>query len=395
MSDQVNLKKVVFVWPQEPWKPTSLFKHIVYLGETAGYISRYADVEVYDFSVTQMLKRDMYEILRKADYLFIPIEAYTAVAAVRLAHLAKTTEKTYVVAYGTVAAMNPKLLSYYFDAVIATGHWYNALKELILDQEAFTRKLQGNIYYLAKHMEDRWAYPLFDKMPLDEYQKIMNGQLDIGIQIGCVFNCSFCAEKRMIPENKIYHRSPQDIYEFVRDNPSPIYYLDATTFSYDKEWAYEVCDLLSTINPLPKWRTVTRVDMIDRDMIRAMKKAGCFKIGFGIETLAPSLQKSINKLFNEKKLIENLQMVKEEGIIPRCFLILGIPGQTAEEVRYTNDIMKNLGMEYRWKEYVPFEIIPTFKDIREFEMFERNSYFMHDVKGLSKEEYIDLLAVSR
>lgn len=388
-------KKVTFVWPQEPWKPTSLFKHIVYLGETAGYVSEFADVDIYDLSVTKMLKREMVEILRNSDYLMIPIEAYTVTASIRLAKLAKQSGNAKVVVYGTVAAMNPKLLSKHFDLVISTGHWYRAIEKLITNEEEFMSEVVDGIYSKGVHITKEWSYPLFNKMPMDEYHKIMNGQLDIGIQIGCAFNCSFCAEKRLIPEHHIYHRTPKNIYEFVKKYPSEIYYLDATTFTYDREWALEVCDLLSKMDNVPKWRTVTRIDRIDEEIISAMKKAGCFKIGFGIETMSPKLQKSVNKQYDKEKLIKNINIVKKYGIIPRCFLILGIPGQTAEEVRYTDKFVKDMGVEYRWKEYVPFEKIPEFTDVDQFRMFERNSYFMHDIPGIEKEEYVELLSVSR
>lgn len=64
----------------------------------------------------------MLDILKYSDYILIPIEAYTARSAYNLAKLIKQAGNARVVVYGTVAAMNPILLSKYFDIVISTGH---------------------------------------------------------------------------------------------------------------------------------------------------------------------------------------------------------------------------------------------------------------------------------
>ncbi|WNQ09660.1 radical SAM protein [Paenibacillus aurantius] len=388
---------LTFVWPQEPWNPTSLFKHIVYLCETAGYMRNYANVHIVDLSVTQMLKKEISKLFNESDYVCIPLEAYTVRAAIKLRNLIRQTGNAKVVVYGTIVPMNPELFSKDFDIVVATGHWYRALKKLVLEPEEFETYAVNGIYRKAEPMEtDEWALPPQDIMPMNQYLRIASNQFDIGVQIGCTFNCSFCAEKSLIPEPKIYARSPEQIRDFIAKNPEDaIYYIDATTFTQDKKWARKVCELLLDFNPIRKWRTVTRIDTLDHEMVKLMKQSGCYKIGFGIETLSRPVQRSIRKVYDENKLRESLLMVKESGIIPRCFLILGLPGQTADDVRYTQEFIKDLGVEYRWKEYVPFEKISKIKDPEEFELFERTEYFMYDIPGLSKEEYIELLSVER
>lgn len=393
----VRSKTLTFVWPQEPWNPTSLFKHIVYLCETAGYLRNFAHVNIIDLSVTQMMKKEISKVFEKSDYVCIPLEAYTVRNAVKLSHLVQQTSEAKVVVYGTIVPMNPELFAEYFDIVIATGHWYRALKKLVQEPEEFHKYLNHKIYNLAEPMTaEEWAVPPQELMPMAQYLKVAPMQYDLGVQIGCVFNCSFCAEKALVPEPTIYARDPEQIRDFVRDNPKDaIYYINATTFTHDREWAKRVCELLLELNPIRKWRTVTRIDRIDKEIIELMKKSGCYKIGFGIETLSKPVQRSIRKSFDENQLREALLMVKEAGIIPRCFLILGLPGQTAADIEYTQKFIEELGVEFRWKEHVPFHRIAQIRRLDEFEIFERTDYFGYDIPGLSKEEYIKLLSVER
>ncbi|KGE16522.1 B12-binding domain-containing radical SAM protein [Paenibacillus wynnii] len=397
VSADPKLITLTFVWPQEPWNPTSLFKHIVYLCETAGYIHNIANVHIIDLSVTQMLKKEISNLFKKSDYVCIPLEAYTVRNAVKLKNLIKQTSDAKVVVYGTIVPMNPELFAEHFDIVISTGHWYRAIKKLVQEPEEFNKYLHEGIYCKAEPMTpEEWTLPPQEIMPMKHYLKVAPTQYDIGVQIGCTFNCSFCAEKALIPESVIYSRPPEQIRDFIKNNPEDaIYYINATTFTQDREWAKQVCELLSELNPLRKWRTVTRIDRIDQEIIGLMKKSGCYKIGFGIETLSKPLQRSIRKSYDESKLKESLLMVKDSGIIPRCFLILGLPGQTAEDVHYTQQFIEDLDIEYRWKEYVPFQKISQIKTLEEFELFERTDYFGYEIPGLSKEEYIRLLSVER
>jgi anaerobic magnesium-protoporphyrin IX monomethyl ester cyclase len=390
-------KTVTFLWPHEPWSPASLFKHVVYLGETAAYMREFARIFLIDLSVTHISKKEITSIFRQSDYVCIPLEAYTVRNALKLQQLVKQTSNAKVVVYGTIVPMNPVLFAKHFDIIISTGHWYRALKHLIQEPDTFAQSMHGNIYRKNEPMDvSEWALPPLDLLPMKQYMKIAPNQYDIGVQIGCTHNCTFCAEKALIPEPTIYCRPPSQIKEFMEKNPDDgVYYIDATTFTQNREWARKTCELLLEINPVRKWRTVTRIDTLDQELMDLMSRSGCFKIGFGIETLSKSLQRSINKTYNESKLWNTLQMVIQAGIIPRCFLILGLPGQTAEDVRYTQEFMRSTGVEYRWKEYVPFNRIPGMTSLDEFEDFERTDFFMYDIPGLTRDEYISLLSVER
>ncbi len=241
-----------------------------------------------------------------------------------------------------------------------------------------------------------WPHPPLDLLPLEEYKKLSGeNQLEIGVQKGCLFNCSFCAEKSMIPEPKIYSRDPQNLVSFISRNIGSEFYLDATTFTQEEDWALKVCHEIQKLDAPVRWKTVTRIDKINEKIALEMSRAGCYKIGFGIETLSESLQKRINKPIKLEQIKNSLEILKGNKIIPRAFLILGIPKQTREDIQYTQEKLDELGVEFRWKEYVPFEKIPFAKTISDFDEFSRDNYRMYNIPGLAKKEYIKLLGVKR
>jgi hypothetical protein len=89
-------------------------------------------------------------------------------------------------------------------------------------------------------------------------------------------------------------------------------------------------------------------------------------------------------------------MVQSEGVSIKALLILGIPGQTAEDVRHTKQIVQKLKIPYRWKEYSPIrELFIADKNGEDIESvidsFDRTAFNTSSVEGISPTEYMELL----
>lgn len=389
-------KKALFLWPQEPYLPSSLFKHYVYLGEAAAHARRFCDVSLIDLSVQRTSRSSLVKVFGELDFIFIPVEAYTARSATMLAELAQDTGTATTVAYGSSPSMNPGIFKNHFDLVIGNGHWEKSFDLLLKDPEHFYRLSKGGIFLGSNPLDEGlWPHPPLDLLPVREYLQIAPNQLEISVQKGCLFNCSFCAEKSLIPERNIYRRSPANLAEFIDANRGFDFYIDATTFTQDREWAIDVCERLKDLNWPVRWKTVTRVDKLDDELVALMAGSGCYKVGFGVETTSERLQRKIRKRIQNNTIEEGVALLNKYGIIPRAFLILGLPNQTANDVRETRRYLNDLNTEQRWKEYVPFERIPAMTNIQDFEDFERGNYRFHQINGLSQEEYISLLETER
>jgi radical SAM superfamily enzyme YgiQ (UPF0313 family) len=390
------VKKVKFIWPNESFLPSSLFKHFVYLGEIADYTRRFAEVEVFDLSVEPRTRNELIGLIEKSDYVIVPTEVYNIHQGVNIAKLAKQLKGPKVVTYGTVAAMNPSILSPYFDAVIQREFWEKAIETMILSPEVFQKNLNERVYSRSEVLpNNEWGFPALDLIPLDRYLNIVPGQLEIRVQRGCRGNCSFCAEPYRVPNRAVFHRHPQDIASFLEKNEGFKFYIDAATFTQDKSWALDVCAQLSKIKPSRIWRTVTRVDRVDGEIAEALANAGCYKVGLGVESLSKDVQKEVKKIIGEKEIRTSVDLLRRNGIIPRLFFILGLPGQTKEDIVHTQNFIGELGVESRWKEYVPLGEVPNFKSLKDFERFNRGALLMHKIPNLNEEDYINLLRIER
>jgi anaerobic magnesium-protoporphyrin IX monomethyl ester cyclase len=75
-------------------------------------------------------------------------------------------------------------------------------------------------------------------------------------------------------------------------------------------------------------------------MLEALKRAGCIKVGFGAETLSPSIGKSLRRTSINDYLITLMRWTDEIGLLSKVFFIIGHPFETDE---YYQDLSAYLG----------------------------------------------------
>ncbi|MFH1530473.1 MAG: radical SAM protein [Pseudomonadota bacterium] len=78
-----------------------------------------------------------------------------------------------------------------------------------------------------------------------------------------------------------------------------------------------------------------RADILDREQLEAMAHAGVVYFGAAIESASPRMQRITNKRMDVLRLLENVAIADEVGIFTTGFLMLGVPGETREEMELT------------------------------------------------------------
>jgi anaerobic magnesium-protoporphyrin IX monomethyl ester cyclase len=100
-------------------------------------------------------------------------------------------------------------------------------------------------------------------------------------------------------------------------------------FTLDLEW---ICD--------------TRVDLISRDLLKEMKAAGCRTIWFGVESGSPHILRKLNKGVSLDQVVKAFKLCREEGIQISCSLMLGIPGESVNDMKATYKFAKKLNPDW-------------------------------------------------
>lgn len=206
------------------------------------------------------------------------------------------------------------------------------------------------------------------------YQKyIYDNMLYLFSSKGCPFNCSFCG-------NLGYHRCthrrrPTDMTLDEIENLVNNYDLKAVYFTDElwcikKEEAYEFCRKVKERNLKFFWGCDSRADQYTKEDLQVMFDAGCRWLLFGGESGSELMLKKINKGIKAAGVESAVRNCKEIGIAPIVTLVVGLPGETEEEVQAT----VNLGMKLCTKFVLVFHYFPTPGSDMQRELIEKGLY---------------------
>lgn len=406
--------KVLFLYPPSIYLNHAMFKHFTYFAETANLLSGDGyDINVLDCGVELFNRREIYQKLKCTEVLIVLVEPYTIRTTLSISKITKEINPNCkIVFYGTAAALIPNYLSNnsVADYIIADGFFYEGIsKALNLIESDINSDVVTNTNTVSKilkssfhRIKKKWGNPISELVPIENYRKYGNNMFEFTVQTGCPYNCSFCSEKILFKDEDrlIYEQRPLDsvisvVSQAVSYHFSSLYF-SATTFTYDREWVLDICKSMIQEGISIPWRSDTRIDRLDRELVKMMKKAGLSQLSIGIESFEDRLLKGVNKGIASHNIENQIKMVQSEGVSIKALLILGIPGQTAEDVRHTKQIVQKLKIPYRWKEYSPIrELFIADKNGEDIESvidsFDRTAFNTSSVEGISPTEYMELL----
>jgi radical SAM superfamily enzyme YgiQ (UPF0313 family) len=188
---------------------------------------------------------------------------------------------------------------------------------------------------------DELPFPAWHLFPISEVYPIMASR-------GCPFRCVFCMRTS---GNKIRNRRPEKIIEemclvYDKYKAKRFYFYDET-FGIDSNQAYRFLDLIiqKGLHKKVTWDVQTRVDMVDLNLLKKMKEAGCTWIGFGIESGNEEILKLIHKNITLEQASRAISLAKKAGLKTQSFFILGHPFDTKKTMKDTIDFAVKLNTD--------------------------------------------------
>jgi len=193
-------------------------------------------------------------------------------------------------------------------------------------------------HLLPMRMYDR-ALPYLTVKPVDT----------MSILRGCPYQCAYC-ETRELWGTACRAFSPQRVIDEIKhmvDNyGSRGIYFVGDNFTINKQRTSELCRLLRENKIDLKWTCETRADLISKELLESMKSAGCETIFFGVESGSPTIQQKLNKNIDLQEVKRTFELCREVGIRTTTSFMLGIPGETVDDMNATFKFAKSLQADW-------------------------------------------------
>ena len=163
---------------------------------------------------------------------------------------------------------------------------------------------------------------------------------------GCPYVCTFCASANGVFRQRSVGNVIAEIKQLIEQyNVKEIVFWD-DIFTLNKRWVLDFCNALKTEKIDIAWSCETRLDLINEEVVKAMKETGCWNIFFGIESGNQELLDNIKKKTTLDLIRKGVAMVKKYGIEIRGSFMIGLPGETPEMARKTIDLAIELDVDY-------------------------------------------------
>ncbi|MFH0970332.1 MAG: radical SAM protein [Candidatus Diapherotrites archaeon] len=193
---------------------------------------------------------------------------------------------------------------------------------------------------------------------------------------GCPFTCTFCHDAHGI----FRQRSVENVIGELKELKEKYRIREVAfwddIFTLNKQWVFQFCEALEREKLELTWSCYSRLDLVDEPILRAMKKAGCWNIFFGIEAGSQDLLDNIKKKMTVPQLAEKVKLVKKCGIEIRGSFMIGLPGETPEKARQTIQFAIDLDPDYaQFTITTPYPGTELWQTAEQFGTLDRNQNF--------------------
>lgn len=184
---------------------------------------------------------------------------------------------------------------------------------------------------------------------------------------GCPAPCSYC-QVPSLAGRRVRRRDPdavaRELHDLFAAGHDHVNFVD-DTFTWDDAWVRALCAALHR-RPRPSWQCLTRVDRVDAELLRVMRRAGCRRVEFGIESGTEQGLARLNKHVTREQLVTAFDAARRAGLETMALAMVNAPGEDAAAHRATGRLIARLDPDQlQVSVCTPYPGTPLYDEARE------------------------------
>jgi hypothetical protein len=211
-------------------------------------------------------------------------------------------------------------------------------------------KRRGGWHATSRSYGDLNALPGVSRRFVDNRRYFAEGgQAGFETKRGCTGLCIYCADpvaKGAVVRTRSAGSVVGELRSLVEQGIDHFHTCDSE-FNIPAWHALEVCESMKAagLGEKTRWYAYCSPVPFGRDLARAMRRAGCVGINFGVDSGDPNMLRRLKRMHAPEDIQGVVRACKETGIRVMADLLLGAPGETRESVTATVELMKRMEVD--------------------------------------------------
>ena len=350
-------------------RPPLHFMYMASYNEMKGIPTEIIDIKSFNREGKQEIEDKIIDAIAKSGARIVGFTCTTP-EITEVKRLASRTKEalgkdTITLVGGIHATVLPQELVVESDIDFAlTGEAEKTFSELVRSEDTYSVKglvyaSNGGIKSTGEHelMDLREMPPLdYSKIDMDFYTKpsmyVVRGIPLSGFYLftsrGCTFKCTYCANPTMFGNTVRYFPTERIADELETLNKkykvdSVFFYDD--TFTMDRNHVRNLCNELMQRDIHMLWGCQTRANMVDKELLSLMKKAGCVQMEFGIESGSDKVLRRVKKGVSPQQVRDTFKVCKSVGVKTFANFMFNLPDETIEDLEMTLNLAREIKPE--------------------------------------------------
>ena len=219
----------------------------------------------------------------------------------------------------------------------------------------------------------------------------------LGTARGCPHKCTFCYAKSYYGRGFRPRSSKKivDEIEYVKNKFGVEEFLMWTeAFTINKKYTIEICDEIIKRKLKINFVCNSRVDSVDLELLKKLKQAGCWMIGFGVESGNQEIINNTKKGIDLEQTRKAFKMTRQVGLETTAHTVIGLLGESPKTVKETFRFIKEIDPDFaQFYCAVPMPWTELYEEARKkgyilsknYEDYEQDRSIMHTGKMTPEE----------
>jgi radical SAM superfamily enzyme YgiQ (UPF0313 family) len=195
---------------------------------------------------------------------------------------------------------------------------------------------------------DELPLPAYDLADWSKYSNVMantSNVINIMTSRGCPHKCVFCDMRLSL----FRQRSSANVFAEIRhwvDRGVNEFYIQDDNFTIGRKRTIELCKMIIESGMKINYKVSSRVDRLDDETYSYLRKSGCYRIHFGVESGSNEILNFIQKGITIEQTQEAFSLAKKYGIDRFAYIMIGHPMENFHHIKETMKLIKKIKPDY-------------------------------------------------